>query len=155
MNELFPASHYVKRKAAIKRLTRLDFFAMIVRKQFGKRCGDKAMPEPSKSSYIQYLYLTTTGRITGQPREIEIWFVSSEGKLYILAEHFHKAQWVKNIERNPRVRVRVGEREFEATARALDRERDAVRWEAAQQLAREKYGWGEGLPVEIVTDEPL
>jgi deazaflavin-dependent oxidoreductase (nitroreductase family) len=113
------------------------------------------MPKSGKSSDTEYLYLTTTGRITGQPREIEIWFVSSEARLYILAEHFHKAQWVKNIERNPRVRVRVGDREFEATARALDGERDAERWKVAQQLAREKYGWGDGLPVEIVTDEPF
>ena len=35
----------------------------------------------------QYLYLTTTGRVTGKPREIEIWFVESAGKYYVLAEH--------------------------------------------------------------------
>jgi deazaflavin-dependent oxidoreductase (nitroreductase family) len=109
----------------------------------------------SKLSEIQYLYLTTTGRTTGLSREIEIWFVVSAGKLYILAEHFRKAQWVKNIERDDRVRVRVGEREYQATARVLDRRRDSVAWKAAQELAREKYGWGEGLPVEIVTDKPL
>lgn len=113
------------------------------------------MPKRSKLSDIKYLYLTTTGRVTGQPREIEIWFVASEGKLYILAEHFDKAQWVKNIERNPRVRVRLGEREFEATARVLDQKRDAAAWKTAQRLEIEKYGWGDGLPVEIVTDEPL
>ncbi|HJQ71548.1 MAG TPA: nitroreductase family deazaflavin-dependent oxidoreductase [Blastocatellia bacterium] len=113
------------------------------------------MPKQSNLSQIKFLYLITTGRVTGQPREIEIWFVASEGKLYILAEHFHKAQWVKNIERNPRVRVRIDEREFEATARVLDRRRDAAAWKKAQQLEIEKYGWGDGLPVEIVTDEPL
>ena len=109
----------------------------------------------AKLSELQYLYLTTTGRVTGLPREIEIWFVLSDGKLYILAEHFRKAQWVKNIERDGRVRVRVGEREYEATARVLDRRQDSADWKTAQQLAREKYGWGEGLPVEIVTDRPL
>ena len=121
----------------------------------GESMKDRAMPKQSNLSRIKYLYLTTTGRITGQPREIEIWFVVSEGKLYILAEHFHKAQWVKNIERDPRVRIRLGEREFQATARALDRKRDASAWKTAQQLAREKYGWGDGLPVEIVPNEPL
>jgi deazaflavin-dependent oxidoreductase (nitroreductase family) len=116
----------------------------------------QAMPRrSSKLAQLQYLYLTTTGRITGRAREIEIWFVLSDGKLYILAEHFRKAQWVKNIERNQRVRVRVDEREYEATARVLDRKRDSARWKTVQQLAREKYGWGEGLPVEIVTDKPL
>ncbi|MEK6409213.1 MAG: nitroreductase family deazaflavin-dependent oxidoreductase [Acidobacteriota bacterium] len=100
-------------------------------------------------STLQYLYLTTIGRVTGAPREIEIWFVESNGKFYVLAEHFYQTQWVKNIERNPRVRVRVGNREFEATARALDEQIDRDAWQTAQRLSREKYGWGEGLPVEI------
>jgi deazaflavin-dependent oxidoreductase (nitroreductase family) len=99
---------------------------------------------------INYLYLTTIGRISGQPREIEIWFVESEGKFYILAEHFRSAQWVKNIENNPRVRVRLGDREFDGTARVLNPEHDRETWETAQRLANEKYGWGEGLPVEVV-----
>ena len=104
------------------------------------------------ASHLQYLYLTTVGRNTGKPREIEIWFVHSEGKLYVLAEHFHDAQWVKNIERNPGVQVRLGPDQFEATARVLDETRDQTTWLSVQQLAREKYGWGDGLPVEIVID---
>jgi deazaflavin-dependent oxidoreductase (nitroreductase family) len=111
------------------------------------------MPKRAEQANEDYLYLTTVGRITGQPREIEIWFVESEGRLYILAEHFHKAQWVRNIERNPRVHVRLGSHQFEATARVLNRERDEPTWEIAQRLALEKYGWGEGLPVEIVGEE--
>jgi deazaflavin-dependent oxidoreductase (nitroreductase family) len=110
------------------------------------------MANRKEPSPLEYLYLTTTGRVTGQPREIEIWFVESKGKLYILAERFHDAQWVKNIERDPQVRVRLGAREFEATARVLDRERDRAAWLTAQRLAREKYGWGDGLPVEIASD---
>ena len=95
------------------------------------------------------LYLTTTGRVTGRPREIEIWFVIRKGKYYVLAEHFLKTQWVKNILKNPRVLVRVAGREFEAAARVLDPGDDKQIWELARQLARRKYGWGEGLPVEI------
>jgi hypothetical protein len=29
-----------------------------------------------------YLYLTTTGRVTGQAREIEIWFTERDGHFY-------------------------------------------------------------------------
>ena len=29
---------------------------------------------------MQYLYLTTTGRRTGLPREIEIWFAAEPGR---------------------------------------------------------------------------
>jgi len=101
---------------------------------------------------MQFLYLTTTGRTSGLPREIEIWFVDTEGKYYILAEKFHEAHWVRNIEKNPRVQVRVGDRSFGATARALDPKRDAALWKLAQDLEREKYGWGDGLPVEITPD---
>ena len=100
----------------------------------------------------QFLYLTTTGRVTGQPREIEIWFVEFESKYYVLAEHFFKAQWVRNIERDSRVRVRLGSREFEATARVLDQGRDQATWQTVQQLSRDKYGWGEGLPVELMRE---
>ena len=100
----------------------------------------------------QVLYLTTTGRQTGLPREIEIWFVESEGKLYLLAEKFQEAHWVRNIENNPRVKVRLDGRECEAAARVLDPERDRSARDLAQRLGREKYGWGEGLPVEIVPE---
>jgi len=97
----------------------------------------------------QFLYLTTTGRKTGLPRRIEIWFVQDAGKLYVLAEHFHSTQWVKNILRDPKVLVQLAGQEFKATARVLDPEGDADAWNRAQQFARNKYGWGEGLPVEI------
>ena len=108
---------------------------------------------PADQSEPQFIYVTTTGRVSGKPREIEIWFVESADKLYILAEHFLKAQWVQNINRNPRIRVRLGGREFDATARILDRKADSAAWQMAQQLAREKYDWGKGLPVEIILDE--
>lgn len=103
----------------------------------------------------QFLYLTTTGRQTGLPRQIEIWFVASGGRFYVFAEHGLQAQWVKNLMREPRVRVRIGDRsapELAATARVLDRDRDAAEWQTAQRLSREKYGWGDGMPVEVAPD---
>ena len=107
------------------------------------------MPQGDPGRELKYLYLTTLGRVSGQPREIEIWFVESQGKLYVLAEHFRKAQWVRNIDHNGSVRVRLGQDQFDATARVLDRDRDSAIWKTAQRLSNEKYGWGEGLPVEI------
>jgi hypothetical protein len=62
---------------------------------------------------------------------------------------------VANILRDPRVEVELADRVFQATARVLDREQDAALWLAAQDLCREKYGWGDGLPVEIRPDVPL
>lgn len=100
----------------------------------------------------EFLYLTTTGRKTGQQREIEIWFVAAEGKYYVVAENRENAQWIKNILYNPRVHVRVGDRAFNGTARVLDPERDRAAYEQAQQLVEAKYGWSDGLPVEIAPD---
>src|SRR5437868_2278045 len=111
------------------------------------------MPEGEDFSAIQYLYLTTTGRKTRLPREIEIWFVNHAGRFYILAEHFHRTQWVKNLLANPQVRVRVAGRDFAATARVLDEQSEASLYKLAQRLELEKYGWGDGLPVEITPDE--
>jgi deazaflavin-dependent oxidoreductase (nitroreductase family) len=101
----------------------------------------------------QYLYLTTTGRKTGLPREIEIWFVEFDNKFYILAEHREQAHWVKNIRANPCVRVRLGGRTFDAIARVLDAKTDHAIFVHAQQLERDKYGWDAGLPVEIAPDD--
>ena len=75
----------------------------------------------------QFLYLTTTGRKTGLPREIEIWFVQDDGRFYILAEHGYKAHWVQNILINPRVHVRIGGQQWDGLARVLDPDRDVLR----------------------------
>ena len=68
----------------------------------------------------EFLYLTTTGRRSGQPREIEIWFTQHEGRYYLVAEHREKTQWVQNVRANPAVRARVGDSEFDATARVVE-----------------------------------
>jgi deazaflavin-dependent oxidoreductase (nitroreductase family) len=107
------------------------------------------------SAELPVLYLTTMGRTSGLPRQIEIWFVTTGGRYYLLAEHFRRANWVRNIECNPRVQLRVGEHDREATARVLDETADSETWRLAQDLARRKYGWGEGLPVEITPDQPF
>jgi len=110
---------------------------------------------PAALASHKVLYLTTTGRTTGLARQIEIWFVAAGDRLYILAEHFRRAHWVRNILANPRVEVRIGGRDFSATARVLDETADREIWNQAQDLARDKYGWGDGLPVEITPDSAL
>ncbi|MGH7320849.1 MAG: nitroreductase/quinone reductase family protein [Candidatus Rokuibacteriota bacterium] len=44
-----------------------------------------------------YLYLTTTGRRSGRPREIEIRFTRRHGRYYIIAETGERARWVQNL----------------------------------------------------------
>ena len=63
-----------------------------------------------------YLYLTTTGRVTSQPHEIEIWFTEHGGHFYFVDER-ESANCVRNIQSQPQVKVRVGDAEFNAIAR--------------------------------------
>jgi len=97
----------------------------------------------------EFLYLTTTGRRTGQPREIEIWFTQHDGRYYLVAEHREQAQWVQNIQTKPAVRARVGDRTVDATARVVDPNTEPTLDEKVQDLFRRKYGWGEGLVIEL------
>jgi deazaflavin-dependent oxidoreductase (nitroreductase family) len=97
----------------------------------------------------QVLYLTTIGRTTGLLREIKIWFVVCRERFYLLAETGEAAGWVKNIRRNPRVVLRIAERQIDAMAHVLDRQTDRKLWDEVAAIADRKYGWGDGLPVEI------
>src|ERR1044072_6343243 len=61
----------------------------------------------------KYLYLTTRGRKTGRPREIEIWFTHHGGCFYVIAE-YATSNWVKNLQSDPAVQVKVGDQKFSA-----------------------------------------
>jgi deazaflavin-dependent oxidoreductase (nitroreductase family) len=100
----------------------------------------------------KYLYLTTTGRRSGRPRRIEIWFTRHQGRYYLIAEHERRAHWVQNLLADPAVRVRVGIRRFRARGRVVDHraERDLVG--EVRRRSEAKYGWGDGLVVEIAPD---
>ena len=101
----------------------------------------------------QVLYLTTLGRVSGLPRTIEIWFVAYQGCMYLLAEHGHQANWVKNINADPHVHIRIAGQEMDARARVLDPIIDLDLSRTVQNLARQKYGWGEGLPVQLTPEK--
>lgn len=95
-----------------------------------------------------HLYLTTIGRVTGQAREIEIWFIERRGRFYLVAER-ESANWVRNIQTQPRVKVRLGDAEFDAVARVVDDGRDPRLAAIVKALFDAKYGWSDGLIVEL------
>ena len=103
----------------------------------------------------QYVYLTATGRKSGLRRQVEIWFVEHEGRIYILAEHGDKAHWVKNVMANSAVKIKINDRQWKGTGRVLDAERDAQLYTKVRELSRTKYGWGDGLPVECRLDRAI
>jgi deazaflavin-dependent oxidoreductase (nitroreductase family) len=63
--------------------------------------------------------LETTGRKSGLPRRNPVGKAIEGGTLWIVAEHGRKASYVRNIEANPRVRVKVGRRWRTGTAHPL------------------------------------
>ena len=107
------------------------------------------MARRAKSRLSQYLYLTTTGRRSGQPREIEIWFTRLGNRYYLVAEHRERAQWVQNLKVTPKVGVRVGHRSFSAQARVVDARIEPELARAVKKLSEQRYGWGSGLVVEL------
>jgi deazaflavin-dependent oxidoreductase (nitroreductase family) len=83
----------------------------------------------------QFCYLTTTGRVTGRPHEIEIWFSLDGDTLYMLSDS-HNSDWVENLRRTPEVAVRIAGERFEGSARVVADERED---ELARRLLIEKY----------------
>lgn len=104
-------------------------------------------------SEAQYLYLTTIGRRSGEPREIEIWFTTHGERYYLIAEHREQTQWVKNIRHNPHITFRVGDRSFTGQGRVLEEAREAELWQSVRALSEKKYGWSDGLVVELSPDK--
>jgi deazaflavin-dependent oxidoreductase (nitroreductase family) len=86
-----------------------------------------------------YAYLTTTGRVSGEPREIEIWFGLDGSVLYMLSGGRDRSDWVRNLIREPRVSVRIADRTFEGRARVVS---DPAEDAQARELLFDKYNEG-------------
>jgi deazaflavin-dependent oxidoreductase (nitroreductase family) len=55
----------------------------------------------------KFIYLTTTGRKTGKPHTVELWFAFARGKLY-LSHEGGSTDWMRNLAKQAEVGVRVG-----------------------------------------------
>jgi deazaflavin-dependent oxidoreductase (nitroreductase family) len=103
---------------------------MIPRVTGGGRLLDAYADEP-------FCHLTTTGRRTGRPHTIEIWFAVDGGVVYLMAGGRERSDWVRNLLADPAVRLRIAGERWEARARVVDpgTEEDA----RVRPLLREKY----------------
>jgi deazaflavin-dependent oxidoreductase (nitroreductase family) len=106
-----------------------------------------------------YCYLTTRGRITGNDHEIEIWYVREDAVLFMLAGTGEQSDWVRNLQVEPAVRVRIGDVTYEARGRVItdpdeDRHARTVVFEKYQpRNDGELVTWRErALPVAIDLD---
>ena len=109
----------------------------------------------------QYCYLTTTGRASGEPREIEIWFGLKGSTVYLLSGGGDRSNWVRNLLADPAVTVRIADQSSRGRARIVDPgDEDAL----ARRLVVDKYAEGysgdlsdyerNALPVAIDLEDP-
>jgi deazaflavin-dependent oxidoreductase (nitroreductase family) len=117
------------------------------------KASSSAAPGTS-SEREDYLYLTTRGRRSGLQREIEIWFTHRDGRFYIIAEHAG-SHWVQNLQADSEVQVRIAGKSFMARARIVPAQSEPELHRAVQQLSSQKYGWGEGLVVELAPEDEI
>jgi deazaflavin-dependent oxidoreductase (nitroreductase family) len=110
----------------------------------------------------EYAYLTTTGRRTGRPHTIEIWYGEAGGTVYLLSGNRERADWVRNLQKEPRVAIRLGgprERRADvpgtcaATARIVTDPDEEGR--ARRLLAAKYQGWRDSQPLSDWAREAL
>lgn len=89
-----------------------------------------------------FCYVTTTGRRTGRPRQIEIWFGADGDTIYLLSGGGDRSDWFKNLKADPSVTVRIGDREWHGRARVVEDSDEDAR--ARRLLAAKYQGWKEG-----------
>jgi len=103
-----------------------------------------------------YCSLTTRGRVTGNDHEIEIWYVREGATLFMLAGAGERSDWVRNLQADAAVRVRIDDVTYAARARVVtdpdeDRHARAVVFEKYQpRNDGELVTWRErALPVAV------
>jgi deazaflavin-dependent oxidoreductase (nitroreductase family) len=82
-------------------------------------------------------YLTTTGRISGDPHQIEVWFAPEGSSVYLLAGGGDRSDWVRNLMISPAVTLQIGDHKRTTRARVVERgsEEDTL----ARRLLVDKY----------------
>jgi deazaflavin-dependent oxidoreductase (nitroreductase family) len=59
-------------------------------------------------SRLNEITITVTGRKSGRPISVPVWFVLEDGKLYLLPVSGSDTQWYKNVLKNPSIRIDAG-----------------------------------------------
>jgi len=81
------------------------------------------MPLNASLADEPYCYLTTVGRVTGKPHEIEIWFGLHGDTLYLLSgggSNGKRSDWVLNLSKTPQVNFRLRDVTYRAQARIVE-----------------------------------
>jgi deazaflavin-dependent oxidoreductase (nitroreductase family) len=106
--------------------------------------------------------VTTTGRRSGNPHRIEIWFGMIDDTMYLISGNGAGADWYRNALANPRVTVDVGGHTFVARARAVtdadERRRvgevmcEKYRWDGDDSIGLTRHAWCYDVPALAIGD---
>jgi deazaflavin-dependent oxidoreductase (nitroreductase family) len=107
---------------------------------------------PVAPAELDYCYLTTTGRVSGRPHRIEIWFALEDSTVYLLAGGGERADWVQNLVAQPVVTLELAGREHPAGARVVPGGEEAA---VARRLLYDKYSRRYGGSLERWRDSAL
>jgi deazaflavin-dependent oxidoreductase (nitroreductase family) len=101
-----------------------------------------------------FCYVTTTGRTTGRPHRIEIWFAAHPERdtIYLLCGAGIQADWVRNLVASPRCSVEIGERTYVGDGRVIERTEED---DTARTLVHDKYAQGDDLTSWRATALPI
>ena len=83
-----------------------------------------------------FCYLTTTGRITGRPHEIEMWFTRDGDTNYMLSGNGDRSDWVRNLIANGEAVVRINGEAHAGRGRAIAAADEQA---VARRLVFDKY----------------
>ena len=89
----------------------------------------------SRLTKEDFCYLTTTGRVSGRPHQIEIWFGVQNNSIYLMAGD-HRSDWVRNLLKAPKVTVRIAKHHFTGTARLVKDKQEEI---MTRNLLADKY----------------
>ena len=100
--------------------------------------------------------MTTNGRNTTRQHTIEIWFVQYNKRFYVLSEHKKASDWIQNIMVDPNVSFSINNKIYKCYARILDdKNKEPILVNAVCDLMFIKYGWNDGLIVELTSNDNL
>lgn len=87
---------------------------------------------------VENCYVTTIGRHSGKPHEVEIWFGVVDDTLYLISGNGPTADWFRNALANPQVTVRI---ERDVRVGQAHQVEDAGDRRRVGELMGRKYPW--------------
>ncbi len=81
---------------------------------------------------------TTTGRSSGRPHRIEIWFGVLDDVIYLISGNGSSADWYRNALAHPEVTIELGGQRISCTARRVSDPNERRR---VGELMGAKYPW--------------